>query len=121
MTKQQIEALRKMTPGQFHLRLFAKTAVYADSRGNVIASFGSWGNSVADQAKIIEEQEANALAFAALPDLLAEREKMIAALKEYINALSKSDTLRHISPEFPALDNARRLIAEAEGESNGKD
>ena len=52
--------------------------------------------------------EANARLIAAAPELLA-------SAKECEAILARMDTLRHIEPQFPALDNLRAAIAKAEG------
>jgi hypothetical protein len=54
-----------------------------------------------------EFDEANAALIAAAPELLE-------ALKEAATVLARLDTLRHIEPQFPALDKARAAIAKAE-------
>lgn len=67
----------------------------------------------ADSEARLPKTEEDARLMAAAPDLLE-------ALKECEAVLSRVDTLRHVSPEFPALDKARAAISKAEpGESKG--
>lgn len=110
MTKQQIEAFGKISKGpwKFEQGQDEDDFIVTEPSGNTLCEpnaplYADYTGLDETIRKIpLEEARANAIAIAALPDLLAEREEMIAMLKE-INGL------------IPDQD-IKKLIAKAEGE-----
>lgn len=84
MTKAQIEAFGKITPGKWKFRRAqpSPTHYFLELWGDNHEISTTAIRKLPDQQKWLNEDESNMQAFAALPDLLKEREEMIAALKE---------------------------------------
>lgn len=88
MTPEQIASLKKITPGKWFVRaipLGVKDKYFevlsAERFPPEIAQ--THVREVPEEKKWLEEDEANMESIAALPDLLAEREQMIEALRSF--------------------------------------